>query len=128
MGRKNSLNVYVTPTQAIPLNSPSQISPSVSLSSSFNTISTFVQNQDNISYQIVITSSDSTGTFTLQCSSDNVNWTTVGTAATVSAANDIATIWVNQEYCSPYIRLHYASTIAGTGSCNIILSTKDIGA
>ena len=127
MARKNSLNVYVTPTQAIPLNTPSQISPTVSLASSFNTISTSILNLDNVSYQIVITTTNSTGTFNIQCSSDNVNWATIGQAAVVAAANDIAVVWINQEYCSPYVRLAYTSTIPGTGTCSIILTAKDIG-
>lgn len=128
MGRKNQINVYVTPTTAIPLGTPTNVSPTISLASSFTTLSTSIANLDNIAYQIVITTSNSTGTFSLQCSSDNVNWTTVGTAATVASSNDVATIWVNQEYCSPWVRLSYAAGTAGTGTCNIILTAKDIGA
>lgn len=128
MGRKNQLTVYVTPTQAIPLGSPTNISPTISLATSFNTISTSIANLDNVAYQIAITTSNSTGTFTLQCSSDNINWDTVGTAALVAGTSDTATLWVNQEYCSPNVRLHYAAGTAGTGTCTIILTAKDIGA
>lgn len=128
MGRKNQFSIYITPTQAIPLNSPTQVSPAISLTTSFNTLSTSIANLDNISYQMVITTSNSTGTFNLQCSSDNINWTTIGVAATAAGANDVATIWVNEEYCSPWVRLSYVSDTAGTGTCNIILTAKDIGA
>lgn len=128
MGRKNTLNVYVTPTQAIPLNTPVAINHNISLATSFNTISTQTLNLDNIAYQIVITTTNSIGTFTLQCSSDNINWTNVGTAATAASSNDIATVWVNQEFCSAYIRLAYTAGTAGTGICGIILTAKDLGA
>ena len=126
--RKNTLEVYVTDTQAIPLNSPTNISPSISLASSFNTISTSIKYLDNLAYQINITTTDSQGSFQLQCSSDNVNWASIGTAASVAHANDTAVIWVNQEYCSHYVRLAYTSSVAGTGTCQIILTAKDMGA
>jgi hypothetical protein len=128
MGRKNTLNVYITTSGGIPLNSPTNPNVSISLAASFNTASTEIANLDNIAYQINITTVDSTGTFYLQCSSDNVNFIDIGTAAIAAGANDNAVVWVNQEFCSPYVRLRYAPSVAGTGSCTIILTAKDVGA
>jgi hypothetical protein len=131
MGRKNTLRVYVTPTTTVPLQSPTLATPpAVSLSTAFNTVYTNMDRLDNVSYQINITTTNSTGIFTLQASSDPlfVNWSTVGTAATVNGTNDTAIVWVNQEYCSAYVRLVYTPTIPGTGTCVIILTAKDIGA
>ena len=127
MSRKNVLNVYVTTTDAIPIPIAAGKSAVIPLTSSFSTIATSTQYLDNVSYQIIITTSDSTGTFSLQCSSDGTNFDTVGTAAVAAGANDTATLWVNQEYCSPYVRLHYTSTVAGTGSCTVLLTAKQIG-
>lgn len=107
---------------------PAGSNPSISLAASFVTIPTSINRLDNIAYQINITTSNSVGTFTMQCSSDQVNWANVGTAASVAAANDVAVVWVNQEYCSHYVRLSYTANTAGTGTCTIILTAKDIGA
>lgn len=127
MSRKNVLNVYVTPTAAVPTPVSPSTSITIPLSSAFTTLYTSMNTLDNVSYQIVITTTNSTGTFTLQGSNDKVNFDTIGTAALVNGTNDTATVWVNQAFCSHYVRLAYTPTVAGTGTCTISLTAKQIG-
>ena len=128
MARKNTL---VTP-----------LTINHSLSASFTTTPTVVRYLDNCSYQINITTSDSTGTFDVEVSNDyyvnegndNVvmnpgNWTALtlaGGTPTVSASNDTIVINLNQ---LPFyaVRLHYLSSVAGTGTCSIYIADKQIG-
>jgi hypothetical protein len=127
MARKN-VNVY-------------QILTDESLAANFNSAPTLVKNLDNCSYQINVTTSDSTGSFKVQASNDyaideTVNtvtnagqWfdlTLAGGTPTVSGANDVIGINLNQ---LPFvaIRLSYTSTIAGTGTCSATIVTKQIG-
>lgn len=119
--------IYVTPTvyQAYQRLVPG---PTVSLAASFNTLSTDIRYDDHASYQINITTTNSTGTFFLQCSDDNVNFVDIGTAAVAAAANDTAVVWVNFNFVSPFIRLRYAAGTAGTGTCTILLTAKSTGA
>lgn len=112
----------------------------VSLSSSFITEPTVVKHLDNLSYQIVVTTTDSEGTFTVQCSNDYEvsqpgdkvvdpgNWVdlTLSGVPVVAAANDDILISLNQV---PFkaIRLAYTSSVAGTGTAKIIVMDKMIG-
>lgn len=113
-----------------------------SLSASFNTAPTVVRNLDNCSYQINVTTTDSSGTFVVQVSNDYYvneandsvvqtagNWTAItlaGGTPFVSAANDTIVINLNQ---LPFyaMRLSYTSTVAGTGTCSIYIASKQIG-
>jgi hypothetical protein len=128
MGRKNTL---VT-----------QIAHAQTLSSSFNSEPTVVRYMDNCSYQINIMTTDSTGTFSVQVSDDYYvnegndavvtnpgNWATLTLSGTptVAASNDTIVINLNQ---LPFyaVRLAYTSTIAGTGTADIFVTDKVIGA
>lgn len=113
---------------------------SQSLASSFNSQPTMVTYLDNMSYQINVTTSNSTGTFKVQGSNDfqigapsqntsnTGNWIDLPLAGpltnpVVSAANDTILIDLNQ---LPFnaIRLVYTSTIAGTGTADIWIEGK----
>lgn len=113
-----------------------------SLSASFNSAPTVVRYLDNCSYQINVTTTNSSGTFTVQASDDYYvnegndsvvvnpgNWVTLtlaGGTPFVAGANDSIIINLNQ---LPFyaIRLAYTSTAAGTGTCNIYIVNKQIG-
>lgn len=125
MARKNAFNYQLLSNQ--------------SLSASFNSPATVVEFLDNCSYQINITTTDSTGTFAVQASNDYAiengfitnagNWialTLAGGVPFVAAANDQIIINLNQ---LPFkaIRLAYVSTIAGTGTINVFVTDKQIG-
>ena len=117
-----------------------QLVPAQSLATSFTTKPTTITSLDNCSYQIIITTSNSTGTFSVQASNDYVapeaqngtfnpgNWVDLplGGTPSANAANDDILIHLQQ---LPYaaVRLVYTSTIAGTGTCNIIVSDKRLG-
>lgn len=112
-----------------------------SLASSFTTAPTAIKWGDNISYQITVTTSNSTGTFAVQASNDYCpsgpseppanpgNWVTLslgGGTPTVNAANDIIVINLNQ---LPFmaVRLVYTPTIAGTGTADMWITSKQLG-
>ncbi len=110
-----------------------------SLSTSFVSAPTVIRFTDNVSYQINVTTSNSTGSFAVQVSDDyavgpgNVvsnpgTWNTLvlSGSPTVAGANDIISISLNQ---LPFfaIRLAYTSTIAGTGTATAYISSKMIG-
>lgn len=112
-----------------------------SLAATFNSSPTVINYMDNCSYQINVTTSNSQGTFSVQASNDYkkdepsqivtnagtwVDLTLSGTP-TVAAANDSIIINLNQ---LPFtaIRLHYTSTIAGTGTADIYITDKVVGA
>lgn len=113
---------------------------SQSLSSSFQTDPTVVKHLDNLSYQIIITTTDSVGTFSVQCSNDYDvqepssrvlnpgTWTdlTLSGVPAVAAANDSILISLNQV---PFkaIRLAYTPSVAGTGTAKIVIMDKMIG-
>ena len=121
-----------------------QLASAQSLASSFQSKVTFVKFLDNISYQINITTSDSTGTFKIQGSDDYSideptgcvqnagNWVDLDLSGpnsnipTISATNDVIGIEVNE---CPFaaLRLSYTSTVAGTGTCNIFITAKQLG-
>lgn len=112
-----------------------------SLAASFTTSPTTVSFQDNISYQINVTTSNSTGEFSIEASNDYNegnngmtgpdagNWATLpldGTP-TVAAANDVILINLNQ---IPFkaIRLAYTADTAGTGVAEILIMARTLGA
>lgn len=114
-----------------------------SLSAGFTTPPTVVRYLDNCSYQIIVTTTDSVGTFAVQASNDyyvnegNSNvvqnpgtWndlTLAGGTPFVNHTND--TIMVNLNQLPFYaIRLIYRSTTAGTGTCSIYVVDKTVGA
>lgn len=118
---------------------PVVIANSQSLSASFTSTATVIQYLDNVAYQINVTTSNSTGTFTVQGSLDYVpntpltapavagNWVDLSLSAnpTVAGANDTILINLNQV---PYtaIRLKYVASVSGTGTCKIIIAAKEI--
>lgn len=125
MARKNTLNWQLLNDQ--------------SLATSFISPVTFIRNTDNVSYQINVTTSNSTGTFTIQVSDDYAinnegavtnpgSWLTLTLSGTptVAAANDVIGISLNQ---LPYdaIRLVYTASTPGTGTCDATITSKQIG-
>ena len=106
---------------------PVALNTATSLSSAFTTPVTTATFQDNISYQITITSSDSTGTFNLQASNDGLTWINTGNTILAQAANDTGLIQINQ-WPNNFMRLSYTPTIAGTGTCSIVIFGKTVGA
>lgn len=128
MARKNALSHVVATTQ--------------SLSASFSSAPTLVQYLDNISYQIDITTTNSTGTFSVQASNDYspggpvessppnaghwIDLNLAGGVPTVAAANDDILISLNQ-FPFKAVRLHYTSSIAGTGTAGIIINARQLG-
>ena len=135
MSRKNTLVTQIGPNGAGPA------ATSFSLSSSFTSPATVVRFLDNCSVQINITTTDSTGTFAIQVSNDYYvnegndsvvenagNWTSLtlaGGTPFANAANDTIVISLNQ---LPYyaVRVAYTSTIAGTGTCTIFMTDKEL--
>ena len=119
---------------------PTVVESSHSLSASFNSTPTVINWMDNCAYQINVTTSDSVGAFTVQGSLDYVpatsntnlvagNWATLslgGDSLSVSSADDTMLINLNQ---LPFnaIRVHYQSSVAGTGHAQIIVMLKQVG-
>jgi hypothetical protein len=119
-----------------------QLAKAQSLAASFSTTPTIVRYLDNCSYQINVTTSDSTGTFQVEVSNDYYvnegndsvvmnpgSWTALtlaGGTPFVAAADDTIVINLNQ---LPFyaVRIHYTSTVAGTGTCDIFVTDKQIG-
>lgn len=118
-----------------------QVSSAQSLAATFTTPVTVINYLDNCSYQINVTTTNSIGTFSVQGSNDYLienpssavvnagNWidlTLGGGTPFVNAGNDLIIINLNQ---LPFtaIRLVYTSTTAGTGTCNIYLTCKQVG-
>lgn len=126
MSRKNTLEYPIATGQ--------------SLATSFVSPATTVLTLDNCSYQINVTTTNSTGSFTVETSNDyNDNlvtntvtaagtWATlpIGGTPVANAANDSIFIDINQ-IAFKAIRVRYASTIAGTGTCDIKLVCRQIG-
>jgi hypothetical protein len=118
-----------------------KISTAQSMAASFHSPVTLIRNLDNVSYQINITTSSSTGTFTVDVSNDYqldevgntvinagtwVPLTLAGGTPTAAAANDTIVINLTQLSFNA-IRVSYVSTIAGTGACDIYILSKQIG-
>jgi len=110
-----------------------------SMASPFTSEPTIIQYTDNASYQINITTSDSTGSFTVEASLDyrkvgsgeaaNAgSWSPLVLSGTpvATGVNDTQSISMNQ---LPFyaIRLRYTPTVAGTGTMTVFVSTKQIG-
>lgn len=117
------------------------IASAQSLAASFQSTPTVVKYTDNVAYQIDITTTNSTGTFSVQGSLDYVpasinsiavagNWIDLslsGGTPSAAAANDSILISLNQLPFSA-VRISYTSTIAGTGTAAIRVMTKTVGA
>lgn len=119
---------------------PIIIANNQSLTSSFNSAATILDFQDNVLYEIDVTTNNSAGTFKVQVSQDYqpsgvVNVTAnAGTwvdlaldgVPTVASASDNILISLNQV---PFhaMRLAYTSTTPGTGTCKIIITARNIG-
>lgn len=118
-----------------------QILSAQSLAATFTSPITMIRNLDNCAYQINITTSNSTGTFSVQVSDDyspdapasapanTGNWvdlTLGGGTPTVAAANDTIMINLNQ---LPFnaMRIKYTAGTAGTGHCDVWLVCKQVG-
>lgn len=127
-GRKNTL--------------PYVIEAAKSLTTSFTTTPTVINYLDNIAYQIIITTSNSIGTFAIQASLDyrpaaapefpvanSGTWTDLtlgGGTPYANAANDTIAISMNQVPFSA-LRVSYTAGTPGTGTCKIMLFAKAIG-
>ncbi len=109
-----------------------------SLAASFISPPTVVRYGDNVSYQIQITTSSSTGTFAVEVSDDyelgpgnavvnpgHWNPLTLSGSPTVSAADDIISISLHQ---LPYfgIRLRYTAGTAGVGTATAYITSKQV--
>lgn len=119
---------------------PFKIAPAQSLATSFNTAATIVAYADNISYQVNVATSDSSGTFSIQVSDDYTidevtntitntgNWITLPLSGSPTAAgvNDSILIDVNQ---LPHnaIRMSYTPSVAGTGTCDVYIMHRQQG-
>lgn len=118
-----------------------QLLSAQSLATSFTSPITIIRNLDNCSYQLNVTTTNSTGTFSVQVSDDydvspptgvvtNVgHWVDLvlgGGTPTVAAANDTIMIDMNQ---LPFnaMRIAYTAGTAGTGHCDLWLVSKQIG-
>ncbi len=101
---------------------------SQSLASNFTTVSVPIPYFDNVSLQIVVTTTDSVGSFYVQVSNDNVNFTNLSISGSpfVNAANDDIAISLNQ-LPFKFIRLSYVVSTAGTGTCTMQFMSKQVG-
>ncbi len=124
---------------------PFVVEAAKSLAATFTTTPTVINYLDNVAYQIIVTTTDSSGTFAVQASLDyransapefpvanTGTWTDLplgGATATpvANAANDTIVINLNQLPFSA-IRIAYTAGTAGTGTCKILLFAKSIGA
>lgn len=119
---------------------PVVVESAKSLATSFNSAATIIDFMDNIAYQINVTTTNSVGTFVVQASLDYMignsledgatgNWVDLDLSTTlaVNAANISIMANLNQ---LPFraVRLKYTSSVAGTGTCNIIIMQKTVGA
>lgn len=117
-----------------------EIASGQSLSASFTSQPTIIKFTDNISYQINIQTVDSQGIFTIQGSNDYEinepgsqvinagNWVdlTLSGIPSVAAVNDEILISMNQVPFNA-LRIKYTSTVAGTGTCDMWIMTKQVG-
>lgn len=119
---------------------PQLIADNQSLAASFESTPTMVTNTDNIAYQINVSTSDSEGSFSIQGSVDYQpatantpavagNWSDLGLGGgipSVDAQDD--TLLFNLSMV-PFnaLRVKYTSTVAGTGTCDIYVMTKQVG-
>ena len=121
---------------------PVPITTARSLATAFTTTPTVLSYQDNVAYQINVTTSDSSGTFAVEASMDyepgtsnNTSPAVAGSWAvlplsgtpTVAGSSDTIAISLNQV---PYkaLRISYTPTVAGTGVVDILIMAKTVGA
>jgi len=116
---------------------PQKIATSQSLAANFTSVPTVIDFQDNVAYQINVTTSNSVGTFAVQASLDYqpangfvpavagtwIPLTLGGGVPTIAAADNQIMIYLNQ---LPYraLRLSYTSSVAGTGTADIYIMSK----
>lgn len=114
---------------------PIQVETNKSLASAFYSTPTEVSFQDNLAYEIIVTTSNSTGNFFLVGTLDSpdnlgsfaaVNWVQLIACGTVAAANDVIGIDINQ-FPFKYVALQYVPSVAGTGTCNIKIMARTVG-
>ena len=111
-----------------------------SLATPFTSAATVITYVDNVAYVINVTTTDSTGAFSVQVSEDYApppqgsnlpanpgTWTTLTLSGipTVAAANDTIAISLNQVPFNA-IRVAYTPANAGTGTCKITIQTKGL--
>lgn len=117
-----------------------QLEQAKSLATSFTTEPTLVKYLDNVAYQINVTTSDSTGSFSVEASVDYAiseptnlvtnpgNWVALplGGTPSVAGANDSILVNLNQ---LPFnaVRVTYTPTVAGTGTCDVIIQCRQLG-
>jgi hypothetical protein len=118
-----------------------QLSSAQSLATNFITLPTFVKFLDNLSYQIIVHTTNSIGTFSVQGSNnydvdeptgvvtnpgDWADLTLGGGVPYVNASNDDIMIDLNQ---IPFqaVRISYTSSTPGTGTCDIWVVARQIG-
>ena len=111
-----------------------------SLAATFSTKPTVIDYLDNCSYQINVSTSDSTGSFAVEVSNDyNVQepsqyvsnpgtWTalTLSGIPAVQGTDDQIVINLNQLPFGAF-RLTYTASTPGTGTCTIVLECKQVG-
>ena len=127
MGRKNVVLHKVTEAQ--------------SLAANFTSAATIIRYLDNCAYQINVTGGGSSGTFSVEGSLDYAvseanddapvragNWVALNLTGTptITGSNDTILIDLNQ---LPFnaIRLKYTSTVAGAGSCDVYVMSRQLG-
>jgi hypothetical protein len=122
-----NIPTWVTAQGQFPFNKTGAGIIAQSLAADFSTIPTNLQYQDPSYYHINVVTTDSTGTFFLECSGDKNNWATVGTAGTAAASNDTIVCEFDLSRCAPWVRLRYAASVAGTGIAQILIGSKAMG-
>lgn len=109
------------------------------MATSFTTPAHEIEWGDNVSFQINVVSTTSTGTFAVQVSDDYTinlnnqvsnpgNWITLtlsGTPTLTGASDQIGIALIGLPYTA--IRLAYTSTVAGDGIATIFTTTKQVG-
>lgn len=81
---------------------------------------------DDVGLQLIWTGTP-TGTFDVQVSCDNANWTSVTLSPAPAAAGSASNAYVDLSLLSaPYMRVVYTKT-SGTGSLTIYLAAKELG-
>lgn len=117
---------------------PYKILDAVSMDASFTSEPTMIQYLDNVSIQIMASTEDGEGVFTLEGSldhvrvapanyeTDNGNWITIelATPMTVSSADASFLLDLNQ-LSFPWIRIKYTRT-SGDGEVNAYISAKAV--
>lgn len=114
-----------------------------SLATAFTSPVTTITYTDNVSYQLNITTVDSTGAFAVEASNDYVadpqvqgkqnpgNWVALplsGTLSSPAAQGASESILIDMKQL-PFVavRVRYTPTVAGTGTVDIGIVTKEIG-